>query len=70
MLLKTYLKIIRRFNQTIKNQSEDSGACTIKLFTAVIVVVSLQARAFATSTHLRLSLKHLGKARAYQRGAS
>ncbi len=46
-----------------------TGACTIKLFTVVIVVESQKARVFATLILVHPGLIFAGKAGAYQKGA-
>jgi hypothetical protein len=43
--------------------------CTIKLFTAVIVAITLKARVFATSIHFHPSLIFAVKTEAYQSGS-
>jgi hypothetical protein len=40
-----------------------TGACTVNLFTVVIVAVSLRDTVFATATSVRPSLIFVGKAR-------
>jgi hypothetical protein len=46
-----------------------TGACTVKLFTAVIIAVSLKARVFAAAIHFHPSLIFAGKGAAIQSGA-
>ncbi len=58
--------VVKQTSHHLKGEGSDPattvGACTLKLFTAVIVAVLQKASVFAFSTHFHPSLIFLGKA--------